>query len=468
MKCVFILFLLKNKNDVSYCETKGVRFYMCAVGVKTDLESILNQEKIEEKHEAGIYGNGADMIVYPTTEEEISQILKYAHDNRKKIVIEGNGSKRGFGGTVETYDICLSLRDYCGIVEHAAGDMTVTVKAGTPFQEVQTYLKKENQRISMDPYSLQAGTVGGIIASNDSGPRRLSYGSARDSVIGMRVIYPDGTCIRCGGKVVKNVAGYDMNKLFIGSMGTLAVVTEVTFKTKPTAKFESVMCITAPEKEGKQLKDLAIRLLDSVMEPISLQYVTCATSKKLLGVSGPTLVVSFEDVESSVHYEENFVKSQLSKDAQVVIKSQQDAEQFWLAMMALAPIVKEKTEDENHITVAMKIGVKNLDVIDIMEYCEVISYENQIEIHAHGGLGHGLCEVYLTGKMQQVIDNISRLAQKAEVLGGHYTIKHAPLSVRRSINTWQKHEGTFALMQGIKKACDPNGILNEKRFVGGI
>ena len=84
MKCVFILFLLKNKNDVSYCETKGVRFYMCAVGVKTDLESILNQEKIKEKHEAGIYGNGADMIVYPTTEEEISQILKYAHDNRKK------------------------------------------------------------------------------------------------------------------------------------------------------------------------------------------------------------------------------------------------------------------------------------------------------------------------------------------------------------------------------------------------
>ncbi|MDA6161842.1 FAD-binding oxidoreductase, partial [Escherichia coli] len=108
--------------------------------------------------------------------------------------------------------------------------MTVTVRSGTRFKDLQDYLAKHNQKISLDPFWPENATIGGIIAANESGPKRLGYGSARDAVIGLRTVYPDGKVIRSGGRVVKNVAGYDMNKLFIGSMGTLGVISEITLK----------------------------------------------------------------------------------------------------------------------------------------------------------------------------------------------------------------------------------------------
>src|SRR5690606_23803693 len=155
------------------------------------------------------------IVVYPNEEEQIATILKFANDNKLTINIEGMGTKRGFGGTIERADIVMSLKNYTGITEHSVGDMTMTVKAGTPFIEIQQYLSEYNQTVPLDPTDQEEATIGGIIAANDSGPKRLGYGSARDLVIGLRIAYPNGQIIRTGGKVVKNVAGYDMNKLFI-------------------------------------------------------------------------------------------------------------------------------------------------------------------------------------------------------------------------------------------------------------
>lgn len=441
---------------------------MGAIDIVADLGRIVTKEKITENVCTGYYGNEGKITVYPTTEEEISRILKYANENEKKIVVEGSGSKKGFGGQMEAYDICLSMRDYRGIVEHAVGDMTITVKAGTPFQEVQAHLKKSKQRISLDPYSFSSGTIGGIIATNDSGPRRLSYGSARDCVIGMRVIYPDGTLIRCGGKVVKNVAGYDMNKLFIGSMGTLVVVTEVTFKVKPTAKYESIVAVSLEKNESTQLKEIAVKLLDSMMEPVSLQYLTSDLSQKLLNEKNPTLVIAFEDVESSVHYEENFVKNLLSTNAKTQIKSQKESEKFWFDLAQMAPVVKDTGNESESIVVALKIGVKNMNVVEIMACCEKISEETQIEIYAHGGFGHGLCEVYMNGRADLVKKAIQSIQACVNEVKGHVTIKHAPFHIRKEICVWSENIPTLFLMEAIKKKCDPNGVLNEQRFVGGI
>ena len=439
-----------------------------AVSMVTDLEMMIGNERVTESKSTAYYGNKGNITVYPTTEEEISRILKYANDNGKKIVIEGNGSKKGFGGQLETYDICLSMRDYRGIVDHAVGDMTITVKAGTPFQEVQAHLKKAKQRISLDPYSMASGTVGGIIAANDSGPRRLSYGSARDCVIGMRVIYPDGTLTRCGGKVVKNVAGYDMNKLFIGSMGTLAVITEITFKVKPTAQYESLIAISLPKNEANKLKEIAVKLLDSMMEPVYLQYLTSDLSQKLLNEAHPTLVIAFEDVKSSVHYEENFVKNLLPTNAKVQMKSQEESEKFWSDLAQITPVAQNIENEATNISVALKIGVKNMDIVKIMACCEKISEEKQVEIYAHGSFGHGLCEVSINGQPNDVKNTIQKIQTCVSGLNGHMTIKHAPFYIRKEISVWPENIGTLFLMQDIKKKCDPNGVLNEKRFVGGI
>ena len=444
--------LLRNRGVLSL----GVKHVMEGLG------TILSSEKVQETAIDQVYGNSGFVTVYPTTEEEIAAVLKYANDNKKTIVVEGNGSKKGFGGQVEAYDICLSMRDYRGIVEHAVGDMTITVRAGTPFQEVQDHLKGFNQRISLDPITAADGTIGGIIAANDSGPRRLSYGSARDVVIGMRVIYPDGTIIRCGGKVVKNVAGYDMNKLFIGSMGTLVVMSEVTFKVKPTAKYESVVCLSFADTQKKAIKDVAVQLLDSVMEPVSLQYMSVGLSDKILDTKKATLAVAFEDVESSVHYEENFLKTITPSNVETVIKSQTDADSFWKQISTYYPSVKDGSK-----AIALKIGVKNMNVVEVIEKCDEIS-QGAVEVLAHGGLGHGLCEVYMIGAEEQTLQAIETLRNFTNAIRGYLIVKQAPLSVRTKTNVWPKDVGTQFLMEGIKKKCDPNGVLNVQRFVGGI
>lgn len=430
--------------------------------VANGLQAILSSKQIQENAVDMVYGNSGKVTVYPTTEEEIARILKYANDSKKNIIVEGNGSKKGFGGQTEAYDICLSMRDYRGIVDHAVGDMTITVKAGTSFEEIQKHLKGFNQRISLDPITATSGTVGGIIAVNDSGPRRLSYGSARDVVIGMRVIYPDGTIVRCGGKVVKNVAGYDMNKLFIGSMGTLVVLSEITFKVKPTAKYESVVCLSFPDQQKKEIKDVAVKLLDSVMEPVSLQYISAGLSDKLIGQKKATLAVAFEDVESSVHYEEDFLKKITPQHVETSIRNQGDAEDFWQRVSSFYPSVQDESR-----AVALKIGVKNINVIEVMEKCDEIS-KGAVEVLGHGGIGHGLCEVYVKGAEEQTLQAIKEIREFVQTLGGYLVIKQAPLSVRKQTNVWPQEIGTQFLMEGIKQKCDPNGVLNVGRFVGGI
>ncbi len=185
-----------------------------------ELNSILKGIKIEEVMANSPFGNDGRINVYPRNEEEIINVVKFANRKDLKVTVAGAGTKKGFGGLEESFDILISLVEYKGIVEQTVGDMTVTVKAGTPFKEVQDYLSAYNQKISLDPAWSEFATIGGVVVANDSGPKRLGYGSARDLVIGTKIIYPDGSVIRTGGKVVKNVAGYDMNKLFIGSMGT--------------------------------------------------------------------------------------------------------------------------------------------------------------------------------------------------------------------------------------------------------
>lgn len=177
---------------------------MIVTELVAELKAILPETQVEtEKQALHPLGNSGKVAVYPQSEEEVSKILQYANTNGKKITIIGGGTKRGFGGLVECADILLSLANYSGIVEHAAADMVVTVKSGTPFQQLQDYLAEYNQKVALDPAWPQYATVGGVIAANESGPKRLGYGSARDSVIGLRTVYPDGTVIRSGGKVVK-------------------------------------------------------------------------------------------------------------------------------------------------------------------------------------------------------------------------------------------------------------------------
>ncbi|MCZ0755059.1 FAD-binding oxidoreductase [Anoxybacillus sp. J5B_2022] len=422
-----------------------------------------------EEQDVHPLGNGGKVAVYPQSEEAISKIVKYAHQNGKKIAIIGGGTKRGFGGLVECADILLSLANYSGIVEHAVADMVVTVKSGTPFQQLQDYLAEYNQKVALDPAWPQYATVGGVIAANESGPKRLGYGSARDSVIGLRTVYPDGTVIRSGGKVVKNVAGYDMNKLFIGSMGTLGILSEVTIKLRPLPKYESLVLLSFQTGDIDSIRSFAVQFLDSMMEPVCLELLNPSLAERLVGQRAYTLAIGFEDVESAVHYQEEFVQRIQPPNTTIAIFSPQEARSFWNTFYQIGPNGANMKEDGNTVVEAVvKIGVVNLDVLHILRESELLQDVCHVNIEAHGGLAHGLCQVYIKGAAESVTAAIEQLRATAVQRKGYAIVKHLPLSLRRTIDVWGGKPSYFFLLEGIKTKIDPNRILNDQRFVGGI
>lgn len=433
----------------------------------TELKSMIPEDRFEENVDVNHpLGNSGRVIFKPEEEEEIQRCLEYANKNKKTVTIISGGTKRGFGGENEVEDIMLSMENYKGIVEHSVGDMTITVKAGTPFQELQDFLSQYNQKISLDPPLPEKATIGGVIAANDSGPKRLGYGSARDEVIGLRMIYPNGTIIRAGGKVVKNVAGYDMNKLFIGSMGTLGVISEITLKLRPLPKYESLMVIHFSQNKTESIKDFAIKLLDSKMEPISLELLNPTLSKEFFEKDGYTVLISLEDMETSVHYQEDYISTITPDGGTVDIIREEEARSFWKEFSNLPP--DGEGLEGNETVAAVKVGVVNLDVIQMIRESTALQDLNNVEIKAHGGMGHGICHMYVKGAESDVVSTIKKLRETVTPLGGYAVAKHLPYALRKEVSVWGEKLPYHFLFEGIKKKVDPNYILNPNRFVGGI
>src|SRR2546423_6530015 len=161
-------------------------------------------------------------VAAPGSIEELGAVLRTAADQGWAVSPRGGGTKMGLGNPPRALDLVLDTCGLRGLVDYTPADMTVTVRAGTGLADLQAELAVHGQMLALDPPFAEEATIGGILATNDSGPHRLGYGTARDLVIGTRVVGMDGRATKAGGKVVKNVTGYDLNKLYIGSLGTLA------------------------------------------------------------------------------------------------------------------------------------------------------------------------------------------------------------------------------------------------------
>ncbi|PYZ94956.1 FAD-binding oxidoreductase [Salipaludibacillus keqinensis] len=433
-----------------------------------EFASFLPENKIKVNDSADHpLGNGGKVTVYPSSLDEIVNVVKYANDHDRKVTVVGSGTKRGFGGLDKPADILLSLENYSGIIEHTVGNMTLTVKAGTVFNQLQHYLKDHKQKVSLDAAWPDHATIGGIIAANDSSAKRLGYGSARDVVIGLKTVYPDGSIIRSGGKVVKNVAGYDMNKLFVGSMGTLGVIAEITMKLRPLPKDETLVLLTVENDDLETIRSFVVSLLDTQLEPTSLELLAPSLSEKLTQIPKYTLAMSFEDVESSVAYQEDFLKKLKPAQTTMNVLKQENMEHFWNRFYTIGPNgAVSNTGDET--VASIKVSVKNLDVLEVIKESNRLRDSHNLDVEAHGGLGHGICQIHVKGAKSDVVSAIHHLRGVAEKYGGHAVIKHLPYKLRQEINVWGENPPYFYLLDGIKKQIDPKRTLNNTRFVGGI
>ncbi len=405
-------------------------------------------------------------VALPGTVEEVAAIVKFAAEHHLAMLPCGGGSELGLGQPPTRYDLALCTTRLNALLEHEAADLTCSVQAGITLSDLQQRLIAKGQFLALDPPNAQRATIGGILAANSSGPGRLRYGAARDLVIGVKVVLGDGTIARSGGKVVKNVAGYDLNKLYVGSLGTLGVIVEANFKLLPLPEREETLLIGFDSAEAAM--QTVVALLSGVVTPNALELLDQATQRQLAQSLQPSLpgapyllAVSFSGGGKAVERQMSDTRATASRaggapGARLEAEAQQT---FWEGVRALmsAPLT-------------CKVSLLINDVAPFLKSAQVICAEQHLEASAlaHAGSGVVYLQMRPTDATDRLVEAIGLLRVWAVNHKGTLVIARAPTDLKKRISVWGETRAEQRLMQQLKQQFDPQGALAAGRFLGGI
>jgi glycolate oxidase FAD binding subunit len=389
------------------------------------------------------------------------------------VVPWGGGSSMGLGGIPQKVDLVLCLGRLNRIIDHEPGDMTSTVEAGMILGEYQARLGARGQFLALDPPDARRATIGGILAANVSGPRRIRYGSARDLLIGVRVAHADGTVTKGGAKVVKNVTGYDMNKLYVGSLGTLGVIVEATFRLYPVPPAEHTWM--APFPSAAQAREAVAKLLDSPLVPTAVELLNESAAVEVGRGSGVAVGSGGYHLAVSVGSIPEAVKAQLEQARKMgreagggegQILDGETHEKFWAAVRDFGC-----GEDGRMV---LKAGVLLDRVTDALAEGERVAAQHGLSVAIVSEAGTGIVRYYLRAEGAGA-DRFGRLANAVAPLRafaagakGSLVVQHAPAEVKAAVDVWGPVGDGLALMRGLKAQFDPGRVLNPGRFVGGL
>ena len=437
-----------------------------------DLTAIFGRDRVvREAPEGTLWGSSTGPVVYAESEEEVQRAVRWAAEKKVAIVPRGRGAYAGYGNPVNRDFIILSLERMDGVLEHSAGDLTVTVRAGTTLSALREHLSRRDQFLPLDPPRPELTTVGGAVVTGMTGPKRLKYGTVRDWVLGLRVVLADGRVIRTGGKVVKNVAGYDMNKLFVGSLGTLGIITQCTLKLRPVPPVEILIFLEADD--WKAVYRLSRRLLDSSLEPAAVEAINGGAIRLFSeDWSAPCgLMVGFEDERPAVEMQWDRVKSWAEEEGlrlRFVLEGE-DAAEGWRVLGQSFPCASDSSDGE--VAVAVK-GITLPDrVTEMLGAVDEVSAKGDLQVAAHGGTGTGVIRAVFrapTERLEALTAALKRLRERFEEPGGYLVLEQAPLEVKERVPVWGRPPGGLFLMRRLKERFDPDGRFNPGRFVGGM
>ena len=359
----------------------------------------------------------APVVEKPATAEELARRLRQAADARSAVVPIGGGRASAMGDPPERCDIELHTSRLDRVLEHEQADMVVSVEAGITLEALQAELGKMNQFLPLDPFNSPGHTIGGLLASGWTGPLRQRYGSPRDYLIGIRVALPDGRLASAGGRVVKNVSGYDMMKLHIGALGTLGVIVAASFKVFP-----------------KALHDVTVEVT-----PASFEEAWAASERALTLPLPPAALELF----SSGRVLARFLGSRDAVNRMV-------AELEWAEADASAWSQHSQTAPQTWARIATQRH--NLPAT-------LLALPAGAEWWASPGVG------VVNWSVATGADTVRAARSAAESAGGSLVLMSAPIDLRRELGAWGTPPRTLELMQRLKAAFDPQRTLNPGRFV---
>jgi len=413
--------------------------------IENEFRAILQPDFIRPATAADkVCGVQPKLVLEPTDEQQLAAALRLANDANLAVIPRGGGTKLGWGNPPQRADLIVSTARLDKIIEHAWSDLTVTVEAGCAIQKLQSALAQHGQRLAFDPLWPEAATIGGALSANDSGSLRLRFGALRDLILGVTIALPDGTLASSGGKVVKNVAGYDLPKLVIGALGTLGVITRATFRLHPLPHNAKTLSVSVANLDGMQRLLLAAQ--DSQLAHTSLQA-------RISPDAAPMVDILFEGTEEGIAAQDSQFRNLAypASTSEAPHDVWNAAREIWNSADSAA--VAKITALPNAIMWAVK-------TVDRIAAARSTRWKLTMQ-------GFGVGTLRLDGTPASLHAVLTELRAELERNGASLTLLHRPVATPH-FEAWGNPGDVLPLMRAVKNQFDPKNTLNPGRFAGGI
>jgi glycolate oxidase FAD binding subunit len=382
-------------------------------------------------------------VLQPANVDEVAGALARASRAKLRVAVHGGGTKVGWGATPPPADVGISTRRLDAVVAHRYGDLTATVQAGATLAAVNRELMRHGQWIPLDPPSPDRATIGGIVATNDAGPRRHRYGTPRDLIIGVDIVRIDGTAAKSGGIVVKNVAGYDLARLMTGSFGSLAVITSATFKLYPIAPASRTLVM-----------DLAFDRLEAILSTVTASQLTPTAIE--LETNPLRLLVRFESIEAAATEQaRQAARIAESNGAATTIVAGADETSLWEAHE------RRIWEGEGAV---IKLTLLPTDLIATLAW--LASTGEAWEMIGRAGVGALLLRADGDAAAQARV--LTGLRARFAPGRGSAVLVRGSETLKGLVDVWGPPGDSLPLMRAVKQRFDPDGLLNPGRGPFGL
>ena len=403
-------------------------------------------------------------LVQPANVEQLCRVVQIAFAADCPIYPIGGRTflRYGFPGRRKGIGLSTLLLDR--VIDYPSNDMTVTVQAGIRIAKLQTILGDKGQRLPIDIPRAIDSTLGGGIACNMNGPRRYAYGTFRDYVIGVGVVDAKGTLTKAGGRVVKNVAGYDLCKLYTGSLGTLGIIVQVTLKLRPLAEANAILWLQFERLD--QVRIALDRLSSSDTRPVAIEVLNSAAAERMAGQLGRSfpfrpwvLLVGFEDRAEAIVWQRTRLLAELQElEPWNGWIEGEDSIRLWNLLVDF--------QSAEFGPVAFKASFPSSATADFLDAVQRQSEDWAVVIHAGNGIAHGQMVVWAD---QAAVDvGLEKLRKLSVKLHGNLVITRCPTEWKPGLPIWGEPRLDKMLMESLKKKLDPTSILNPGRFIGSV
>lgn len=409
-----------------------------------------------------IDGFGPIPLVRPTSVAELGELIRDAAARASALYPVGGQTTTALGNPPTRPGHVVDLGGLAQVIDFPARDMTITVQAGIAIQALREMLTRENLRLPIDVPEADRATLGGILATNTSGPRRYGYGTLRDYVIGISALNDSGCEFKAGGRVVKNVAGYDLCKLLVGSLGTLGIITQVTLKLRPLAEQQAIIALPC---EAAELEALLTCVHDSHTRPVCLEVLNQPAARIAFShadLAAPqsawSVLVGYEGNADAVSWQ----VQQLVKE--VGARSALEARVDFTALPLCHALCEPPREPQPGVTFKA-----NLLPSTVAAFCIAADQGIQrpaVRAHAGNGIVRGTWATYLT--KDQAASMLTAWRERAGQGHGTVIVERCPSNWKADLDVWGPPGNDAWLMRAVKAKFDPKGIFNPGRFIDGI